>query len=231
MVLTEIVLIILGVIAFVASFFVTEKLSQKDLEQITLMSEADLKTISEKQLKEVKVQVENSIEEIIDESLEITKRGLERETNKKIMAVSEYSDTVMEELNKTHNEIMFLYSMLNDKQTETADMVSDLQRLTKQIREMDIENVTSAIANQSEKLVEQMAQLENAQNGQNVQPVLMESVVETVTDTKEEEEKTLNKNEQILLLYKEGKDEVEIAKTLDCGLGVVRLVLGLYNEA
>ena len=26
------------------------------------------------------------------------------------------------------------------------------------------------------------------------------------------------------------KDEVEIAKTLDCGLGVVRLVLGLYHE-
>ena len=40
----------------------------------------------------------------------------------------------------------------------------------------------------------------------------------------------LIKNEQILLLYKEGKDELEIAKALDCGLGVVRLVLGLYNE-
>lgn len=228
MVVTEIVLIIIGVVAFVASFFVTEKLSQKDLDQITLMSEADLKTISEKQLKEVKVQVENSVEEIIDESLEITKRGLERETNKKIMAVSEYSDTVMEEINKTHNEIMFLYSMLNDKQAETADMVSDLQRLTKQVREMDIENVTSAIANQSEKLVEQMAQFENAQNVQGVQIVSQEPVIEPVAD--EKEEKTLNKNEQILLLYKEGKDEVEIAKTLDCGLGVVRLVLGLYHE-
>lgn len=222
MVLTEIVLIILGVAAFVASFFVTEKLSQKDLEQITLMSEADLKSISEKQLKEVKVQVENSVEEIIDESLEITKRGLERETNKKIMAVSEYSDTVMEEMNKTHNEIMFLYSMLNDKQAETADMVSDLQRLTKQLREMDIENITSAMGNQSEKLVQQMALSENAKT---------EIVEETVIENKEEDEKVLNKNEQILLLYKEGKDEVEIAKTLDCGLGVVRLVLGLYHEA
>ena len=108
MVVTEIVLIILGVAAFVASFFITEKLSAKDLEQITHMSETDLKIIAEKQLKEIKTQVENSVEEIIDESLEITKRGLEKETNKKIMAVSEYSDTVMEEINKTHNEIMFL---------------------------------------------------------------------------------------------------------------------------
>ena len=222
MVLTEIVLIILGVVAFVASFFVTERLSQKDLDQITLMSEMDLKQISEKQIKDVKVQVENSVEEIIDESLEITKRGLERETNKKIMAVSEYSDTVMDQMNKTHNEIMFLYTMLSDKQAETADMVSDLQKITKQLREIDVENVSNAISNQSEKLLEQMALVENAQ---------MESVVEPEVEVVEKEEPHLNKNEQILLLYKEGKDEVEIATTLDCGLGVVRLVLGLYHEA
>lgn len=222
MVLTEIVLIILGVVAFVASFFVTERLSQKDLDQITLMSEMDLKQISEKQIKDVKVQVENSVEEIIDESLEITKRGLERETNKKIMAVSEYSDTVMDQMNKTHNEIMFLYTMLSDKQAETADMVSDLQKITKQLREIDVENVSNVICNQSEKLLEQMALVENAQ---------MESVVEPEVEVVEKEEPHLNKNEQILLLHKEGKDEVEIAKTLDCGLGVVRLVLGLYHEA
>ena len=221
MVLTEIVLIILGVVAFVASFFVTERLSQKDLDQITRMSEADLKQISEKQIKEVKVQVENSVEEIIDESLEITKRGLERETNKKIMAVSEYSDTVMDQMNKTHNEIMFLYTMLNDKQTETADMVSDLQKITKQLHEIDIENVSNVISNQSEKLVEKMALMEEVQ---------IEPAIEPEVEIIEKEETHLNKNEQILLLYKEGKDEVEIAKALDCGLGVVRLVLGLYHE-
>ncbi len=221
MVLTEIVLIILGVVAFGASFFVTERMSQKDLDQITLMSEAELKRISEKQIKEIKAQVENSVEEIIDESLEITKRGLERETNKKIMAVSEYSDTVMDQMNKTHNEIMFLYTMLSDKQAETADMVGDLQKITKQLREIDVENISSSIANQSDKLVEQMALLDIEQ---------IETTVESEVEVVEKEEPHLNKNEQILLLHKEGKDEVEIAKALDCGLGVVRLVLGLYHE-
>lgn len=215
MVLTEVVLIIIGVVIFAASFFVTERLSQKDLEQISLMSEADLKLIAEKQLKEVKIQVENSVEEIIDESLEITQRGLEKETNKKIMAVSEYSDTVLEQINNAHNEIMFLYSMLNDKQAEAADMVSDLQRVSKQIREMDIENTISK--------VESMATPEVVES-------VEEKSEEILTETDEKEEIAMNKNEQILLLYKEGKDEVEIAKTLNCGLGVVRLVLGLYHE-
>lgn len=215
MVLTEVVLIIIGVVIFAASFFVTERLSQKDLEQISLMSEADLKLIAEKQLKEVKIQVENSVEEIIDESLEITQRGLEKETNKKIMAISEYSDTVLEQINNAHNEIMFLYSMLNDKQAEAADMVSDLQRVSKQIREMDIENTISK--------VESMATPEVVES-------VEEKSEEILTKTDEKEEIAMNKNEQILLLYKEGKDEVEIAKTLNCGLGVVRLVLGLYHE-
>ena len=47
---------------------------------------------------------------------------------------------------------------------------------------------------------------------------------------REMEDIVLSKNEQILLLHREGKDEVEIAKTMDCGLGEVRLVLGLYNN-
>ena len=138
------------------------------------------------------------------------------------MAVSEYSDTVLEEINKTHNEIMFLYTMLKDKQAEAADMVSDLQRVAKQVREMDVETNANVSTSQVEKTVEVVEASEST---------VSQSAVETVTESKEETEAVLNKNEQILLLHKEGKDEVEIAKTLDCGLGVVRLVLGLYHEA
>lgn len=230
MVAVEVVLIIIGVVFLVGSFFLTEKLSQKDLEHISLMSEADLKHIAEKQVKSIKSQVEESVEEIIDESLEITKRGLEKETNNKIMAVSEYSDTVMETMNKTHNEIMFLYSMLNDKHTETAELVGDLQKYAKQISEFDMDEamskfdvVTGAIAN-----ADKTASVMQMANTNNIEETLSDN--SRVSDAVGVE-KLQNKNEQILLLYKEGMNEVEIAKKLDCGLGEVRLVLGLYNEA
>jgi len=225
MVAVEIVLILIGVVFLIGSFFVTERLSQKDLEQITLMSEADLKHIAEKQVKSIKSEVENSVEEIIDESLEITKRGLEKETNNKIMAVSEYSDTVMEEMNKTHNEIMFLYSMLNDKHTETADLVGDLQKYAKQIREFDMEAAMAKM----DLAANTVSNIENASNTV-VTPTNIEETQISDVDV-EEIDKLQNKNEKILLLYKEGMNEVEIAKKLDCGLGEVRLVLGLYNEA
>lgn len=233
MVAVEIVLIIIGVIFLIGSFFITEKLSQKDLEQISMMSEADLKHIAEKQVKEIKAQVESSVEDIIDESLEITKRGLEKETNNKIMAVSEYSDTVMEEINKTHNEIMFLYSMLNDKHTETAELVGDMQKYAKQIREFDVdaamERIDAVVSNIStaEKTLEKM-EVSSTVATNNIEEMTSEQVNEQMST---EDVDALNKNEKILLLYKEGMDEVEIAKNLDCGLGEVRLVLGLYHEA
>ncbi len=212
MVVTEIVLIVIGIVAFAASFFVTEKMSQKDLDQITLLSEVDLKLIAEKQVKSVMGQVVSSVDEVIEDSLHVAKRGLEKETNRKIMAVSEYSDTVINEINKTHNEIMFLYSMLSDKQTEAADMVSDLQKVTKQIREMDVVNMVTKT--------------------EQVLPVVeMPKETVEIEEAVVEESEEMDLNKQILRLHKEGKNEVEIAKTLDCGLGVIRLVLGLYHEA
>ena len=234
MVWAEIILIVIGVAMIGASFYITEKLSEQDLDQISMMSEADLKRISEKQIKAMQDKVENALEDIIDESLIVTQRGLEKETNSKIMAVSEYSETVLENINKSHNEITFLYSMLNDKQAETAQLVGDLQKLTKQIRDLDLEST--------------ITRLESAANyaisvEKNFEPIAApvvevkeeETVINETTNLKEfqeipDEAPVLSKNEQILLLYKEGKDEVEIAKSLDCGLGEVRLVLGLYNN-
>ena len=50
------------------------------------------------------------------------------------MAISEYSDTVMENMNKTHNEIMFLYNMLNDKHTELTGLATDLQKIAANVK-------------------------------------------------------------------------------------------------
>ena len=44
-----------------------------------------------------------------------TKDALEHLSNEKIKELSEYSDTVLAEINKNHTEVMFLYDMLNEK--------------------------------------------------------------------------------------------------------------------
>ena len=132
------------------------------------------------------------------------------------MAISEYADTVLETINKNHNEVMFLYSMLNDKHAEITEVVGALQKYGKASKKV-------------EKQPE--AETEDATNPveSNVAPKVMIEVQES--PVKEEKTQTLlNKKEQILKLHKEGSKDVEIAKTLDCGLVEVRLVLGLYKE-
>ena len=223
MLVTEIVLIIIGVVFLVGSFFIEERFSEKDIQEISKMSEAQLNMVVDKQVRNAKSQVENSVEEIIDESLAVTKRGLEKETNEKIMAISEYSDTVLESINKTHNEIMFLYSMLNDKHAQLTEFAGTLEKYSnpknsvQQEQKLRVEEPVHNTAAQ-----EQMSDMRSSVEEKNIVPVQdMEGTQESIF---------LNKNEQILNLHKEGKSDVDIAKSLDCGLGEVRLVLGLYKE-
>ena len=56
---------------------------------------------------------------------------LERLTNEKIMAVNEYSDTVLQEIHKNHEEAMFLYDMLNNKHANIKDTVSKMDKAVK----------------------------------------------------------------------------------------------------
>ena len=126
--------------------------------------------------------------------------------------------------------------MLNDKHTETAEIVGDMQRYAKQLREFDVDEalakldeVTSNIS-VVEKVIENnewKTAISNISATSNIEETEIEQNEKTESDNKFD---ALTKNEKILVLHQEGMNEVEIAKKLDCGLGEVRLVLGLYHE-
>lgn len=212
----------------IGSFFVAEKLSPSELNKIAEMSEDELKKIISRGLEQANTRIEEAIEEEIEASMDKTDRALEKETNEKIMAISEYSDTVMENMNKTHNEIMFLYNMLNDKHTELVGLASDLQKLTADVRNVQ-ERVAAAAAAVSatptvavtpaEPPVNETAELVPELPEQPEEPEPEESV----TGEKE------NHNKEILALHRKGMSDVEIARKFGLGLGEVKLVIGLYK--
>ena len=139
----EIILLLIGCVFMIGSFFVTEKLSPSELSKVAELSEVELGKIIDRGMTNAVGRIDDSIGERLENSMENVDRELEKETNEKIMAISEYSDTVLEAINKAHNEIMFLYSMLNDKHAELTGMVSDLQRLS-----ADVRNMQESMANQ-----------------------------------------------------------------------------------
>lgn len=217
----EIFLLLIGAIFMVGSFFITEKLSSSELSKIARLSEGELQKIIGRGLEDANSKIEDAIDNQIEASTEKTDRALEKVTNEKIMAISEYSDTVLENMNKVHNEIMFLYNMLNDKHTELTGMTSDLQRLA-----ADIRNVQESMAKQPAKATvkEEPSVVQEVTTAVQETPKEAETLPEEGTNEEKE-----NHNKEILALHKEGISDVEIARRFGLGLGEVKLVIGLYK--
>ncbi len=215
----EIVLIIIGIVFLLGSFLVSDRLSQKDIDQISKLSEDELRMIIQKQLGNADAKVEETIDNKMDDAMELSERAMEKLSNEKIMAISEYSDTVLDSMDKTHNEIMFLYSMLNDKHKELTDLAGELSRFSAQMKATE-DAALQKLADAAEKLEEEVTVPQDVDS----ERALAEAVKQQTGDTER------NHNEDILFLHSMGKTDVEIAKQLGLGLGEVKLVIGLYKE-
>ena len=149
----EITLILVGIVFLIGSFMVKDKLSKNDLDKIADMSAEELKVITEKEIKNAELAIDGMLDEHIASKTDETKRNLEKETNSKIMAINEYSDTVLDSINKSHNEIMFLYSMLNDKHEELTRLSGNIEKITAQAKKTFEPVEASKINNLSNKTV------------------------------------------------------------------------------
>lgn len=228
-------------------FFHQRKLSSSELNKIAELSEDELKKIIEREVNNAGTQMDEVIEQKIEEAGEQAERAMEKESNEQIMQIHEYSETVMESMKKTHDEIMFLYSMLNDKHTEMTSMTGDLQRLAADIRNLQ-ENLSAKAGTSIRKPVAESHVVQQPVMKQNavVQPMTEtidvqpepEVQVNRFQEIQEPEQKTEKpetadaqgmSNDMILKLYEQGLSKVEIAKQLGRGLGEVNLVIELYK--
>lgn len=131
----EIILLALGIVIFVASFVLPEKKRQLSQEECRV-SDEKIKELVEKELSSVKDKISGMVDESIAYGTEKTERALDRLTNEKIMAVNEYSDTVLAEIHKNHEEVVFLYDMLNDKQKSLKNAAQEAEKMAKEIKNL-----------------------------------------------------------------------------------------------
>ena len=150
----EIILILAGLVMMIGSFMVTEKLSGAELDRIAELSQNEIKKILENKLKDAEAAIEDQIDHAIEDSTDKVERALDKETNEKMLAIGEYSDTVMEKMNQTHNEIMFLYSMLNDKHTELTKLAGQIGEMSAEIGE-SLEEAKESVVKEMEEQPEQ----------------------------------------------------------------------------
>ncbi len=265
MITAEIVLLIIGGIILVLSFVLPvwkEKTEKKEPQ----IDKGQIKELVEKEVEEAKKRIGDIVDETVTYSMEKTERSMERLANEKIMAVNEYSDLVLENINKNHNEVIFLYDMLNDKHENLVNTVSEAGKVAKEIKQV-VKQPEEEISKAEKKSVpaaakfpkeETVAEKKAESEAEVFVPIAPEKVtvkksgrrkaadavktkvVGGEVEVKSEpaksehggkEETVRNSNEKILSLHKEGKSQTAIAKELGLGVGEVKLVIDLFEQA
>lgn len=130
--MAQIVLLIIGLILFIASFVIPEK-KQELSPQLKEEAEREARRLVEEAVDSARENLQDSTDETVRYAIEKTERALERVTNEKVMSISEYAETVIEDINKNHNQVLFLYDMLNDKQETIKKSVSEAEGKVKKI--------------------------------------------------------------------------------------------------
>lgn len=129
-------LLIIGAVFFIGSFFVSEKLSSSDMDEISGLSEDQIKALIDKHLNEADEKLDSALSEKVEEKSEEFIAGADKETNNRIMSIGEYADSVFDSMSKTHDEIVFLYQMLNDKQDVMTKLTKTLGEAESHVREL-----------------------------------------------------------------------------------------------
>ena len=247
----EILLIIIGVLAFVGSFVIPEKMSKEAKIEIP---EEKINQLIEEQVKNAAFKIEEKVDETISAAAEKTERYMERMSNEKVMAIQEYSDTVLGQINKNHEESVFLYDMLNNKYAQVKNTTAEINARVQEWKD------DAALADHAVEATEEttsVVELENKTQESGVEEKV--KVKKPATKRKPPVKKTALKNtgsnatktieaipnieiqfdsesnmgsnkEKILALHQEGKSNMAIAKSLGLGIGEVKLIIDLFES-
>lgn len=195
-----IVLIVIGIICVIISIILGITDNKEQADTASYVSDYD----SAKQVSQVSKAIDDIIEKKMQDIEEKTEASLDKISNTKILEMNEYADNVLKEINRNHNEVMFMYDMLNEKDKEIKTTVKSVNATNTQARGMGT-------------VRERLIKLDETQKA----PQRI-SVDEFPLDDK------LDKNQKIMTLYNNGYNDIDIAKRLKLGVGEVRLVIKLY---
>lgn len=248
--LIEILLIILGIVAFIASFILPEKFGSQDFMNVKIQEEK-IKELVENEVKQAAFQIEEKVEETISASTEKTERYMERMSNEKIMAIQEFSDTVLSQINKNHEEAVFLYDMLNNKHAQVkntaAEISNKVQSVKTDIEYKKQEEMNQVMAQQTMEVGDAIVADKNISEGESQKvkgPATKRKVpakknaikknrdMDKISDIEiqfDSDSNVANDKSKILKLHEEGKSNMAIAKSLGLGIGEVKLIIDLFE--
>ncbi len=213
----EIFMIIIGLVIVVLSFIFSEQLQEKkqntDIDSESLENKFDINSISRESIKE---KIEEEVENYSEEAIEKTESQIDKVMNQKISAIDDFSKEVLVEIKKNHDEVIFLYNMLTEKEKVVKNTVKDVEAVKESLKKIEEPKVekSEVVIKSDEKIIKE----NQAKKIEKVSPMKASEVNELT-----------NNNEMILSLYEKGIPNIQIAKELGLGIGEVRLVIDLFK--
>ncbi len=210
---------IVGIICIVVSFMMVgkeEPVSEEEENPEAGNRITDDYELNEEELAILQRKVSDKISQDVNEIIYNADQSLSTMTNEKMLALGDYAVTVCDEIEKNHKEVMFLYSMLNDKEKEVKELVSESDAKIAELKEAS-ELALDAYVGEPVEL--------------NVTEPMVPDEPEAIMEMMEEEPAVEedNTNDIILGMKRSGMSIIEIARELGLGVGEVKLVVDLYQ--
>lgn len=250
----EIILLVVGVICVIVSFVMPSGSKEKE--------EAGTASFENNYLSKQEIihQIDDAVSGHIGDVIEKTEASLDKISNTKILEMQDYADTILGEMNKNHNETMFLYDMLNDKSREIKGIVRNINNI--KYEESAAENdknaasssavsnsgkgrssrngnngnnrnnhngVNSAKSGKNNNIYNKNNKYSNSRAENDSEELLERLFMQAAQEESEEADEGTSVNDEILRQYKAGKSVLEIAKSLNLGVGQTSLVIDLYE--
>ena len=232
MIFLEIAMIVIGLGAIIYSTKVSD--GAEGMDERSAVSWQD----QMEQLQHKMEQFDEEIEHKQEEKIEDTSEKLSTLSNEKIMGISEYSDQVIDKIEKNHAEVVFLYDMLNEKQAEIQKLIHEADSSKVQFQDelaksyQNVKEIVDPAAASGKEAKE--ADGEQSEHDLSEEDFDLQKLSDKESQAFDEEfstqgeEKPVNRNEEILALHDKGYSVLEISKMLEMGQGEVKFVLDMY---
>lgn len=134
----EIILLVAGIVCIIVSFIFNFNDKEHENDQITA-------ELTEEQREKIRGQIEDLVSEELVNLNEKTEASLDKISNTKILELNEYAENVLGQINRNHNETVFLYDMLNEKAKEVKSTVRDVNIAKQQVEQIKQTKILEAV--------------------------------------------------------------------------------------
>ena len=206
-------LLIVGVSYFISESFLEKKTQEEEVVvQPELINEDFVKRLLEENQEKFKESAQSVVNDTVEEELIRVDDALSHISNEKIMAVSEFSDQLLEKIEQNHKEVVFLYDMLNAKENEMKEFVQEIDKSKVFLEELANKELEKQkmlqhkrIQKELEKQLKRQEELERERIDLEQAGIIRKESLEA--DSFEEEEKTMKVETQMSPLERMGLSE------------------------